>query len=199
MKMPTLAHSAVARRSLLVASALFLAACSGEVTSPAASSMRPLDATKALSGIVDGVYTFTVNPWVDASLALGQSHLDIPAGAICDLSSSGYGPSTWNSSCVTETRAVHITAIVRNASTNNPSVEFAPALRFSPTKAVHLYLYVTNAATLSNMAVVKYCGPFYATCVDESLSDASLQTTINTTAGLVFRRIKHFSGYVVAE
>ena len=196
MNKPTLAHSAVARKSLLVVFSLFLAACSGEVTSPPAN-LHTTDASKALSGIVDGVYTFTVNPAQSASLPLGPSHLDLPAGAICDLAASGYGPSTWDTPCTPEANTVVITAIVRNANTNNPSVEFSPALRFNPATNVQLFLYVTNAATLSNMAVMKYCN--ILTCVDESLTDASLKTTIDANAGLVFRRIKHFSGYVVAE
>jgi hypothetical protein len=46
---------------------------------------------------------------------------------------------------------------------------------------------------------MKYCRPFAATCVNEAATDLSLQTVVNAQAGLVSRRIKHFSGYVVAE
>jgi hypothetical protein len=35
--------------------------------------------------------------------------------------------------------------------------------------------------------------------VDESLLDESLTTRIDVERGLVYRRIKHFSGYLAAE
>lgn len=152
-----------------------------------------------LSGVVDGVYTVTINPTVDQTMMLGPSHLDLPAGSVCALGTSGYGPSTWDAPCTPESGSVTITATVRNASSNHPSVEFAPAMRFNPSTRVNLYLYVTDAATLSNMATVLYCGPFSATCVDESQADATLTTTINSASNLVSRRIKHFSGYMVSE
>jgi hypothetical protein len=36
-------------------------------------------------------------------------------------------------------------------------------------------------------------------CVDESQSDQSLKTTVDASQNLVWRRIKHFSGYLIAE
>jgi len=82
------------------------------------------------------------------SLSLGASHLDIPANAVCDLASSSYGVGHWEESCTPQTDTFTIRAVVRNAATDHPSVDFEPALRFSPDKQVGLYLYVTNDATL---------------------------------------------------
>jgi hypothetical protein len=45
--------------------------------------------------------------------------------------------------------------------------------------------------------VVKYCNE--SGCMDESLTDPSLISYVDTDSKVVFRRIKHFSGYVVAE
>ena len=198
MRTPTLARSTVVRRTLLVATAFLLAACAGETTSPTTTSLVPTSANKALAGAVDGVYTFYLEPARSQSLWFGKSHLELPAGAICELGGSGYGPSYWNSSCTTNKGPVMITATVRNAQTNAPSVDFEPALRFNPNTNVQLFLAVTDATTLSNLTVLKYCSALSA-CVDESLTDPSLQTTINASLGLVSRRIKHFSGYVVSE
>jgi len=197
MRTPTLARSTAARLTLLVTTAFLLAACAGDSTSPSASKLAPTIATKALLGAVDGVYTFTVDPSSNQTISFGKSYISFPAGSICALATSGYGASYWNAPCTAESGPVTITATVRNALTNNPSVDFEPAMRFNPATTVQLYLYVTDAATLSNMTVMKYCS--LLGCVDESIGDASLQTTVNASAGLVFRRIKHFSGYTVSE
>ena len=199
MRTPTMARSTAYRFSLMFASALLLAACAGDSTSPSAARLEPVDASKALVGVIDGVYTFTIDPSKDQSIKLGASSLELPANAVCTLLTTSYGPSKWNDACTPEVLPVTITAVVKNAATNHPSIEFAPAMRFNPATNVMLHLYVTNAETLGNMTVMKYCGPFAAVCVDESLTDTSLQTAIDASAGLVSRRIKHFSGYVVAE
>jgi len=44
---------------------------------------------------------------------------------------------------------------------------------------------------------MKYCNA--AGCVDESLTDPDLRSNVDVENKVVFRRIKHFSGYVVAE
>ncbi len=198
MKKPTLADSVVARVGVVLATVL-LAACAGDVTSAPQAIAHPQEASKALVGMVDGVYNVTIDPRADQVLSAGRNSLTIPANSICQLGISKYGPSHWDSKCTPEARPVTITAIVRNAGTDYPSIQFEPAMRFSPATVVTLELFVSDAATLSNMAVVKYCGRFAPSCVDESLTDPSVKTTINKTAGSLSRRIKHFSGYVVSE
>jgi hypothetical protein len=211
MRLPMMARSRVSLVPLLttVATAsLLLAGCAGETTSPTAaqprtlSAMRtspfvPTDAQRALVGVADGTYSFTIDPSQEQSLQLGASHLDIPANAVCDLATSSYGMGTWNDSCEPQTQPFTITAVVRNAATDHPSVEFQPALRFSPTKQVWLYMAVTNQATLDNTKVLWYCSE--TTCMDESQTDSDLVSYVDTEHYMVFRRIKHFSGYVVAE
>jgi hypothetical protein len=185
---------------------VLLAACAGEATAPKlaqrpsqlrTSPFVPSAVQKALVGVSDGTYSFTIDPSVDQSLSFGASHIDIPANAVCELSSSSYGPEHWNDSCTPETAPLTITAVVKNAATDHPSVDFEPALRFNPETTVSLFLYVTDQATLDASRVVEYCNA--SGCVDESLTDPSLRSNVDTTNNVVFRRIKHFSGYVVAE
>ena len=195
MSKPKMALSKV----LVAALSLLVAACAGESTAPSARRSVPLDATKALVGVVDGAYAYTINPNVSNTLTFGASRLTVPAHAICAIATTPYGPSEWDRSCTAEQGLVTITAVIRNAQTNNPSIEFSPAMRFSPDQNVQLFLQVDNAATLSAMSTMVYCGPFSTFCMDESLNDASLQTAVNVTDNTVFRRIKHFSGYTVAE
>jgi len=211
MRLPMMARSRVSLVPLLttVATAsLLLAGCAGDATSPTAaqpktlSAMRtspfvPTDAQRALVGVADGTYTFTIDPSQDQSLSLGASHLDIPANAVCDLATSSYGVGTWNDACSHQTESFTITAVVRNAATDHPSVEFQPALRFDPSANVNLYLYVTDQATLDNTKVMYYCNE--SGCMDEAEVDADLRSNVDVENKVVFRRIKHFSGYVVAE
>jgi hypothetical protein len=206
MRLPTMARSRAKTLITLAATSLMLAACAGEATAPVAPTLRtqertspfvPTDAQRALVGVVDGVYTFNIDPTQTQMLKLGASGLYIPANSICELGSSSYGIGTWNDACESQTRPMAITAVVRNAATDHPSVEFQPALRFSPTKQVWLYMAVTNQATLDNTKVLWYCSE--TTCMDESQTDSDLVSYVDTEHYMVFRRIKHFSGYVVAE
>jgi hypothetical protein len=189
-------YQPVRRLALLVVA--LTAACAGDATAPAAKRLAPVSADRALSGVVDGVYTFVVNPGEAKALTLGDSRLTLPANSICSLTST-YGPSTWDTPCSPATTPITVTAIVRDAATNHPSIEFQPAMRFDPAKTVQLLIAVTNAETLSNMTQVLYCGPFSTLCQDESLADPSLATQVDKASNTVVRRVKHFSGYVVAE
>ena len=96
---------------LLVASTLLVAACAGETTSPRAVRSAPVEATKALVGAVDGVYTYTINPNASNTLSFGASRLTLPEHAICRLATSSYGPDYWNRECDDEREPVTITAV----------------------------------------------------------------------------------------
>jgi hypothetical protein len=192
--------------TMLAATSLMLAACAGEATAPVASTLRtqertspfvPTDAQRALVGVTDGTYTFTIDPTQTQTLQLGASGLYIPANSVCDLATSSYGMSTWNDACSPQTAPMTITTVVRNAATDHPSVEFQPALRFSPASQVWLYMSVSDQATLDATKVLWYCNE--TECLDESLTDADLKSYVDKKNFMVFRRIKHFSGYVVAE
>ena len=159
----------------------------------------PTASAKALIGVVDGTYSVVVDPNLDQSFNLGPNHLDIPAGAICVLGKSGYGPLFWNKSCAPQKNHLQLTVIIRNSASDNPSIDFYPAMRFSPTKQVKLYMYAPHvSATDAKNWQMFYC-PNGGDCFDESLTDPSLATSIDYTNNVLFRRVKHFSGYTVAE
>ena len=202
MKAPALAKRFVATMGVLL-----LAACSADVTAPPAptaavsttSMFVPTESSKAMIGVVDGTYTVMVEPWRDQSFNFGPNHLDIPAGAVCMLGHSGYGSDYWDRPCVGQPRQFMLTVIIRNAATDHPSMDFAPAMRFSPSKTVQLFMYAPHVSQFDaiNWKMV-YC-PNGGACFDESLTDQSLQTQIDYTNNVLFRRVKHFSGYTVAE
>ena len=159
----------------------------------------PTDAQKSLVGVADGTYAVTFDPTHKQSFALGPNHLDIPANAVCDLVSSGYGMSYWDKPCSPQQAPLTLTIVIRNASSNHPSIDFFPAMRFSPTKKVELYMYAPQVSEKdATNWVMLYC-PDVGGCIDESLVDRSLRTVIDYRANMLFRRVKHFSGYTVAE
>ena len=191
---------------LIVATGTLIGACAGEVTAPSAAASHeatsmfvPSAATKALIGVADGVYKVTFDPTKNQSIPLGPNRIVIPADAVCDLGSSGYGADMWNKRCRPETDAVTLVITIKNASSVHPSMDFAPAMRFNPDRDVQLFMYAPHVG--KNDAknwVMLYC-PDLGRCYDESVKDGSLATSIDRANNMLFRRVKHFSGYTVAE
>ena len=173
----------------------------------------------------DGTYNVNLDPSVENTLVMGANTLVIPAFSVCAIGSSGYGVSFWNAPCAPETRTVQLTVTVNSTSGSGASIDFNPALRFSPLNKVVLTLSAPNVSVQdSKNWVILYCPSTTSTtsgngsggsgsgkdgnkCVNESLTDKDLQTSIDFDAKQLFRRIKHFSrysvsdgaGYVVAE
>jgi hypothetical protein len=208
MRLPMMARSSASTLTMLATASLLLAACAGEATAPAApihasqertSPFAPTSAQRALVGATDGVYSVTFDPTRDQSFSLGPNHLDIPRNSVCDLAGSGYGAEFWDQKCSPERGPVTISVTISDAQSDHPRIDFQPAMRFNPATNVELYIYAKHVSKAdADNFVMQYCGEG-GECVDESLLDNELQTYIDKKASVVFRRIKHFSGYVVAE
>lgn len=208
MRLPTMARSRASTLTMLAAASLLLAACAGEATAPMTSAsssqestsrFTPTSAQLDLVGVSDGVYSFTFDPSRDQSFDLGPNHLDIPRNAVCDLATTAYGVEYWNKPCSPERDMVTITATIKDAKSAHPRIDFQPAMRFNPRADVELYIYAKHASQNdANNFVMKYCND-HGKCVDESLTDRDLTTNVDRRHNVIFRRIKHFSGYVVAE
>jgi hypothetical protein len=92
-----------------------------------------------------------------------------------------------------------------------PVVDFSPALRFSPDAQVTLStgIYAPLLTSLrplfaTNPSLLRYFAMYYTpdlgtTDVTDAAFDPSLVTHINLRSGLVWRRVKHFSGYNLAS
>ncbi|MBW8769969.1 MAG: hypothetical protein JF589_09450 [Gemmatimonadetes bacterium] len=182
------------------------------------SPFVPTAAQKALIGVTDGTYRVTFDPQQNQVFSLGPNRLEIPANAVCKLGSSSYGPAFWNSPCSPETGAVQLTVTVRNASSDHPSVDFSPAMRFNPQTNVQLFIYVPNVnQTDARNWIIEYCANggsgsssvsgsssgsgstsgWSGQCVNEALIDPDLRTYVDYRASVLFRRLKHFSRYQV--
>ena len=169
----------------------------------------------------DGTYFVTIDPNVANTLVMGANKLDIPAGAVCDLGTSGYGPSFWNLPCLPQTRPIQLTITMSSSGGSGTSIDFSPSLRYNPSSNVVLTLSAPNVSVQdAKNWVILYCPSATSwtssgngsggsgsgggdKCVNEALNDKDLGTFINYDAKQLFRRIKHFSvyraGYTVAE
>jgi hypothetical protein len=210
VRLPTKARSIV--RYTVLAASVVLGACAGDTTTPLAPSVAtesvtspfvPTEAAKNLYGVTDGTYTFTVDPRQDQTLNVGANILSLPANSVCRLATSSYGMGHWDEPCAPETATVTITAIVKGANSSHPSIDFYPAMRFNPRNDVELYFYVPKGVRVAkDEFLMKYCFDDKhnkKSCVDESLDDASLATHTDRRTKMVFRRIKHFSGYIIVN
>jgi hypothetical protein len=148
------------------------------------------------------IYKVRIDPTRSNVLHFGRHSLALPANAVCATKTSGYSLALFDEPCVIETRRVAITATVTSDAKGHPRIDFLPNLRFSPDREVILSLYVGDAASRSITSWrIFYCPTPGTTvgCLDESLLDRSLVTRVDVQRGLVFRRIKHFTGYFVQE
>src|SRR5712671_5759680 len=187
MRLPMRARSRISLLPTFAAGVVLLAACAGDTTAPTPASLAteqgpslalPTDASKALIGAANGVYTFLYDPQGDQTLRIGPNNLVIPSNSVCRLADSGYGSDTWDDTCKPEKHRFVITATVSGAATSHPRIDFEPALRFNPEKDVRLYMYV-DAPTTSADWVILYCSTLRRSeCVNESLSDESLVTQV---------------------
>ena len=198
---PTPFSSITARSARILTVALLglTAACSdtAPATAPAASSAttlapseRPAKITRFVGDTM--VTTFTYSPlWGATETFVNGDRLVIPAGAVCDPLTSGYGPSLWNTGCVPAVAPIPF-VIKAWMQDGHPRIQVWPDVRFHPSKIVTLRMKDAAAAAAVGAAIA-WCPTGGTTCVDEAKTDPSMQSYV--ADGYVFRRLKHFSGY----
>jgi hypothetical protein len=131
----------------------------------------------------------------------GNHAVVFPAQSVCDPTTSSYGPGTWEQPCTPLQSPLKVHAEVRRAN-GKTWVDFSPSLRFvpstSPTKWVWIVMYtpaVIGATSDLSRFNILWANAIGGATVDESASDPSLRTYVDTWQGISLRRIKHFSGY----
>jgi hypothetical protein len=183
-----------ARAFFALGALVMVSACADNAVAPAAevsAFVAPANFVR-----VGNVVTFRVNNAQGITKKLGAHVISIPAGAICDLS-SGYGKTEWDKTCEPLKGSIVITATILQDSDQHPYVDFQPALRFSPSKEVMLFLKQGHNTAKRSLSV-QYCNAL-AYCYDESLVDPSLKPFRVGHQPVIARRLKHFSGYVVVS
>jgi hypothetical protein len=193
--------------------------CSDSATSPRDASTRALspggvptlDFSTSLLFSNYRTATFTVSDdGGKFSIGDGLYTIVFPSNSVCDPATSSYGPGTWDLPCQTlqDGQSVTITATY-GFTKNGLSVDFSPALRFNPSTEVRIStgIYAPVLTTFSsyfaaNPSALHFLGIYYAPDLNsdgttDAAFDYSLITHVNLTTGLVWRRVKHFSGYSV--
>jgi hypothetical protein len=196
-----------------------LAGCREGVVSPAerpieapqAAAPAPLSAAPQGHPTLDLVGGLPDSASVDFDISpnggifdLGNHAVVFPAQSVCDPATSSYGPGTWDAPCTPLQTSIRVHAEVRRVN-GQTAVDFTPSLRFvpsdNPARWVWLVMYTPSAVGTSNLTEFNILGEsgFGAPTLDETIADSSLRTYVDTWQGTSLRRIKHFSGYALAD
>jgi hypothetical protein len=222
----TSSNDCIMRTSILsrLASAVVLVgslvACSDQPTATTAPNEKV-----TILGVTDfqtyQVVDFTVDQeggWFN----VGPHYVYFPANSICDPAKSTYGPTEWDKPCSVINAPIKIRAEIQNSlTTGKPAIRFWPDLRFAPVKTngrqkpneinskwVMLYMFTeealkadteAEAALLEQKFKILWTPVTGGLAVDESIKDGTLATRVLAKYGVVYRRVKHFSGYQVGS
>lgn len=133
--------------------------------------------------------------------------LTFPEGAVCDPGArdtqDGYANQQWDAPCTPASGDVAVRATLKYAG-GTLYADFQPALRFVPHKKVTLATNVIAAQVQWQNDVgdregwtIDYTSAIGAAGVSDALQDPTIRTVIVGSTGRIYRRIKHFSGYLV--
>ena len=200
-------------RLTLITSVALLAACSAadQAVAPTVNhAVRPAGAP-SLDVITNSVAADSMSADVTVTpsggmFVLGNNAVYFPANSICDPATSTYGPGHWDDPCDALTTPINFHAEIRRNAAGQSWVDFAPAVRFVPTndpsQTVWMMMKPGADITLANYAAFGMewmpTGSPDVT-VNEAATDATVKTYIDLTRDIAFRRVKHFSGYIVVD
>jgi len=190
---------------IVVTGIVLLAACSDGPTAPSnAARNAPVTSASLLSlgGSGDtSVQTFVVDPTKKTAISFGANSVNkvvFTASSICDVLLSSYGPDQWEQPCLPQLLPVTITVKSWYDASGHPHSDFQPHMRFNPA-ADPVVLTLKDKGGVQPGLAILYCADVASTCVDESVTDASLVTYRDPNNGSYYRRVKHFSGYNIAS
>jgi hypothetical protein len=191
-------------------------ACRDSVNAPArnatslsAAASPSLSASESKNRTLLGTLELSPN---GGTYHVGDFDVVMPAGAVCEPAATKYGPRYWDDDCIPARRQITVDVIAKKQG-SKVSVDFQPDLRFRPSAGWVIIQTSTyrDLLTSSGVRELSSASPFFQNFgifyvptggkshIDEasSLRDVSLATHIDLRTGLVWRRVKHFSGYIV--
>jgi hypothetical protein len=198
---------------------LALGACSDTTTSPTATathfSVPSAGPAFDYSGggnrqFGDQSSDFTVTSRGGDFSVNGLFSVNFPENSVCNPGRSTYGPSEWDKDCSTlrSGESIRVRATLRLTSAGL-AVDFSPELRFSPKTQVTIssdifasilsgnrYYFLSHPAAL-NFLAISYAPSLGSGQVADYTADKSLITHVDLKTGTIWRRIKHFSGYLM--
>jgi hypothetical protein len=150
----------------------------------------------------ENVATLTIDPNVSRTYSFGQNWIYFPAHSICDPATSGYGSTLWDAPCTAVSQPITVT-VEWSSKGGYAYAHFSPELRFVPASSRDVFHWVVlsfhtskKLHELDAYTILYNCGD--DVWVDESLTDPTLRAWLDPTHDSVYRRVKHFSGYMVA-
>jgi hypothetical protein len=194
---------------------LALAACGDSATSPRQIAPRApaapaFDFTAIGSSL--GLYQtdFAVGSQGGSFTIGGLYTLNFPDNSVCDPSRSTYGEGEWDKSCTVLDAGQYVKIhAVLSLSANGLSIDFTPALRFSPNRQVTISTdifaplilankdyYAKNKDAL-NAFTIFYSSTLGGPAIKDFATDRGVITHIDMSTGRIWRRVKHFSGYSI--
>lgn len=190
--------------STFAAAALLGAAACSDAPTPTQSA-APGPQLLLLGASDTLVVRFTYDPAVGGTYKIGDHKLVMPAYSVCDPAVSTYGPTEWDRPCTPLAAPLGITAKTWLNGDGHPQIDFSPSLRFVPTdnsnKWVQLFFTdrdASDAARAAQLHVLWAAAPGLPG-IDETLLDPTLKLSVNSGSGMIWRRIKHFTGYLVVS
>jgi hypothetical protein len=146
--------------------------------------------------------TLTIDPNVSRTYAFGENWIYFPAHSICDPATSGYGMGLWDAPCTPLNQKLTVT-VHWSSRGGYAYTQFTPELRFVPADSrsvarwVILSLHTQKRLHDLDAYNILYCAGANE-WVDESLTDPTLRVWLDPLHNSIVRRVKHFSGYMVA-
>ena len=139
---------------------------------------------------------------------LGAFTLTFPAGAVCDPNAEdtqvGYANQQWDAPCTPTTEDIPVRAVLKYTN-GKLYTDFQRALRFAPDKNVILSTNVMSGQVQWQNDIgdtdgwtILFAPAIDAEGVADAAADPSVRTVIVGSTGKVYRRIKHFTGYLIA-
>jgi len=197
--------------NLLAGAALLLASACSDAVAPDATSRKAPTASPDLASyeaITSRLgTTLTLDPQGN-DYTFGSFQLHVPAGAVCDPATSGYGVGTWDLPCTPLNRSMRLRA---NVSFENGRawVDFHPNVRFVPSDDPSNWVTLTTRRTAAQLRrayvsgglrsfALLYAPAIGETPIDEGATDPSVVTFANLRNGMIWRRLKHFSGFTIS-
>lgn len=150
----------------------------------------------------DNTATLTIDPNASRTYAFGQNWIYFPAHSICDPATSGYGMTLWDTPCTASNQPIQVT-VHWSSKGGYAFAQFSPALRFvpaddrTPTGWVVLSLHTDRQLHTADAYNILYDAGD-GNWVDESAADPTLRAWLDPIHNAIYRRVKHFSGYMVA-
>lgn len=161
------------------------------------------DGPRADQSDTENTLDITIDPNVSRTYAFGQNWIYFPAHSICDPATSGYGVTLWDTPCTAINRPITVT-VNWSSKGGHAYARFEPELRFVPADAqshwrwVILSLHDQRRLHDVNDYNILYYGGQSIGWINEQLQDPTLTAWIDRATNSVFRRVKHFSGYMLA-